>query len=75
MTVMNELNWIENFLLNGLSAYDIVVSVPPEPLFSLYYYHLKSEFRCEKMIMFYLLKWWYNKEERSKETLKSILLL
>lgn len=42
---------------------------------NLYYYKLKKDFRCEKMLMFYILKILYYDTISSNDTIKNILLV
>ena len=41
----------------GFSARHLIQLVYDDPILHLCYYKLKTEFRCEKMLMFYLLYW------------------
>ena len=72
----------------GFSARHLIQLVYDDPILHLCYYKLKTEFRCEKMLMFYLLYWQSGQraeltqkvaslsdEKRSTQSMKNMLLV
>ena len=60
-------------LIHNLSS--LVVENDGQNLITLCYYKLKPEFRCEKMLLFYILTYIYMEPLRRNKVLKSMLLV
>jgi hypothetical protein len=61
-------------IIDNLFDFDLDIEIDKDILV-LFYYKIKDEFRCEKLLFFYILKFLYFEPTSSNETLKNMLLI
>jgi len=61
-------------IIDNIFDLDLDIEIDKD-LLVLFYFKIKDEFRCEKMLLFYILKFLYFDRTSSNETLKNMLLI